>query len=135
VFVSHGGRDTWVAKQIARAVEEAGAETFLDEAEIEVGADFEQDIRASLERADELIVLWTPWSIERPFVWAEVGAAWIRQIPIVQVLYGLTATELQPRPGFPAFLKSRDMVGLNEIETYLRELGRRSGEAGRTAGG
>ena len=39
VFISHSARDRWVARQIARAVEERGAEAFLDEARIEVGAD------------------------------------------------------------------------------------------------
>ncbi len=40
VFVSHSSRDTWVAKQIAREIGQAGAETFLDAASIEVGDDF-----------------------------------------------------------------------------------------------
>ena len=135
VFVSHSGRDTWVAKQIARAVSEAGAKTFLDEAEVEIGTDFDEEIRDSLERADELLVLWTPWSLERPFVWAEVGAAWLRRIPIVQLLYGLTASDLQGRPSFLSFLKSRDMIGLNDIDIYLQELGRRARRAGDVSGG
>jgi hypothetical protein len=45
VFVSHSGVDTWVAKQIAREIEACGAKPFLDEAEIDAGADFEEDIR------------------------------------------------------------------------------------------
>ena len=40
VFVSHCGQDTWVAKQIAREIERSGAKPFLDEAEIDAGADF-----------------------------------------------------------------------------------------------
>jgi len=31
VFVSHSSQDTWVAKQIAREIEAAGAKPFLDE--------------------------------------------------------------------------------------------------------
>ena len=103
VFVSHSGADTWVAKQIARAVAECGATPFLDEAEIDVGADFEEDILAFLERADELVVLITPWALERPYVWAELGAAWGRRIPIVGLLHGLSASELQSARGaYPA---------------------------------
>jgi hypothetical protein len=60
VFVSHCGQDTWVAKQIAREIERSGAKPFLDEAEIDAGADFEEDIRDFLEQADELVVLLTP---------------------------------------------------------------------------
>src|SRR6266516_1746355 len=93
VFISHSSRDTWVAKQIAREVENCGATPFLDEAEIEVGADFEEDILDFLERAHELVVLLTPWALERPYVWAEIGAAWGGRIPIVALLLGITATE------------------------------------------
>lgn len=50
VFISHSSRDTWVAKQVAREIEACGATPFLDEAEIDVGADFEEDIPGFLGR-------------------------------------------------------------------------------------
>lgn len=46
VFVSHSGEDTWVARQIARCIGECGAKPFLDQADVAVGAEFEEDIRA-----------------------------------------------------------------------------------------
>ena len=122
VFISHSGVDTWVARQIAREITACGATPFLDEAEIDVGADFEDDILTFLERADELLVLVTPWALERPHVWAELGAAWGRRIPIVGLLHGLTAGELQARPGVPILLKKRDVLALNEIDVYLKQL-------------
>jgi len=51
VFVSHCGLDTWVAKQIAREIEARGATPFLDEAHVDAGADFEEDILDFLGRA------------------------------------------------------------------------------------
>ena len=66
VFVSHSGTDTWVAKQIAREIHACGAEPFLDEDQIEVGADFEEQILDFLNKAHELLVLLTPWALERP---------------------------------------------------------------------
>ena len=105
VFVSHSGQDTWVARQIARQIEACGATPFLDEAQVHAGADFEEDILNFLQRAHELVVLLTPWALERPYVWAEIGAAWGRRIPIVALLLGITATELQTRPGIPVLLK------------------------------
>lgn len=122
VFVSHSGPDTWVAKQIAREISACGATPFLDEAHIEVGADFEEDILAFLEKAHELVVLLTPWALERPYVWAEIGAAWGRRMPIVGLLHGLTATELQQKHGVPILLKKRDLLPLNEVETYFAQL-------------
>lgn len=47
VFVSHAGEDTWVARQIAREISERKATPFLDEADIDVGAEFEENIRDS----------------------------------------------------------------------------------------
>lgn len=127
VFVSHDRRDTWVARQIARAIREAGASPFLDEAEVEVGDDFELRILEHLEQAEEFLVLLTPWALDRPYVWAEIGAAWGRRIPIVGVLYGMTAPELQMRPGVPVFLKRRDLIDMNDIDRYFAELGKRAG--------
>ena len=122
VFISHSSADTWVAKQIAREVADCGAKPFLDEAEIDVGADFEEDILEFLERAHELVVLLTPWALERPYVWAELGAAWGRRIPIVALLHGLSAGELQSRPGIPVLLKKRNFVDLNEVDKYFAQL-------------
>lgn len=122
VFISHSGADTWVAKQIAREIRNCGATPFLDEAEIDVGADFEEDILAFLDKAHELVVLLTPWALERPYVWAELGAAWGRRIPIVGLLQGLTAAELQSRSGVPILLKKRNLLPLNDLDTYLNQL-------------
>jgi hypothetical protein len=98
IFVSHSSADTWVAKQIAREIEARGGTPFLDEAKVDARADFEEDILNFLEKAYQLVVLLTPWALERPYVWAEIGAAWGRRIPIVALLLGITATELQARP-------------------------------------
>jgi hypothetical protein len=49
------------------------ATPFLDEAQIDVGADFEDEILTFLERADELVVLITPWALERPYVGPNSG--------------------------------------------------------------
>jgi len=122
VFISHSSKDTWVAKQIAREVSIRGATPFLDEANVEVGEDFEESILSFLEQAHELLVLLTPWALDRPYVWAEIGAAWGRRIPIVGILHGMTSTELQSRPGVPIFLKKRDLLDINDIEVYFGQL-------------
>ena len=61
VFISHAGEDTWVAQQIAREVKGRGARAFLDQADIDIGAEFEEHILRFLDQANELIVLFTPW--------------------------------------------------------------------------
>ncbi|HUQ71310.1 MAG TPA: TIR domain-containing protein [Planctomycetaceae bacterium] len=122
VFVSHSSIDTWVAKQIAREIEDCGATPFLDENDIDVGADFEDRLLESLSMAHELVVLLTPWALLRPYVWAEIGAAWVRRIPIVVLLHGLTISELQARPELPLMLKRRSFVPLNDVDDYFSEL-------------
>jgi len=109
-------------EQSAREIELRGATPFLDEAQVDAGADFEEDILAFLERAHELVVLLTPRALDRPYVWAEIGAAWGRRIPIVALLLGITANELQARTGIPVLLKNRDLLQLNEVEIYLKQL-------------
>lgn len=128
IFISHSGADTWVAKQIAREIKACGGTPFLDEAQVDAGADFEEDILRFLERAHELVVLLTPWALERPYVWAELGAAWGRRIPIVALLLGITPTELQNRAGVPVLLKKRDLLQLNEIDVNLQQLSARIGQ-------
>ncbi len=126
VFISHAGADSWVAKRIADAVENCGAEAFLDESDIEVGDEFEERILESLEQADELVVLFTPWGFNRTYVWTEIGAAWYRRLPIVVILYGITVEEFRAMPNTPEFLKKRDMVSLNEFSTYTNALRQRA---------
>jgi hypothetical protein len=133
VFVSHGGEDTWIARQIALGIEANGARPFLDEADIDAGAEFDEAIRSFLDEADELVALFTPWSLERPFVWLEIGAAWIRRIPIVVVLHGLTVAMFQSRPSVPVVMKQRDIISLNDIDAYFRQLGDRVEKARRDA--
>jgi len=68
VFISHAGEDTWIARQIAREVQSRGARPFLDQADVDVGAEYEEEILLFLGQANERIVLFTPWSLERPYV-------------------------------------------------------------------
>jgi hypothetical protein len=88
-----------VANKLAQSIEEKGAETFLDEANIAIGDDFEDRILDALDQSKELIVYFTPWSLTRPYVWTEVGAAWGKRMHIVGILHGITPEELNSRAG------------------------------------
>lgn len=125
IFISHAGEDTWIARQIAREVTERGGRPFLDQADVDVGAEFEELIRDFLLLTDELIVLFTPWALDRPYVWMEIGAAWARKVPVVVVLLGLTPEDFLGRPNTPVFLKKRDIIHLNQIDQYLDQLKQR----------
>ncbi len=122
IFISHSGMDTWIAKRIAESIEKEGAGTFLDEAHIAIGEDFEERILDALDRADEVLVYFTPWSLRRPYVWTEIGAAWGKRIPIIGVLHGLTPEELNSQAGIPNLIKRRNLIEINRLDTYLLQL-------------
>ena len=121
-FISHCGEDTWLAQKLAKDCQAAGAVTFLDEAQIAVGARFEHEISKALAEARELIVIVTPWALGRPYVWIEIGVAWFRQIPIVILLLGMTASEFQAKATIPVALKERNLLPLNSTARYITEL-------------
>lgn len=125
VFLSHAGADAWVARQLRREMLACGAAVFLDEAGIEIGADFEERILESLERADELVVLLTPWALERRYVWAEIGAAWGLRMPMVVLLHGVPVCQLTESSNVPLLLKRRNLLELNNADRYLEQLKRR----------
>jgi TIR domain len=122
IFISHSGTDTWIARRIAEGCKSPAVETFLDEAEIAIGAVFETDILTALKKSDELVVLFTPWALERPYVWLEIGAAWFKGIPIVAVLLGVTPKQIQEHPRAPIAIKERSIIELNDIERYFSQL-------------
>ncbi|MGZ8095553.1 MAG: toll/interleukin-1 receptor domain-containing protein [Methylosarcina sp.] len=128
-FISHSGEDSWIARKLSVECEAVGADTFLDEAQIAVGAKFEDDILSALKKADELLVLITPWALKRPYVWLEIGAAWFKGIPIIVLLLGVSTAEFQKKANIPVALKERNLLPLNNVDRYFNELsGRTNGK-------
>ena len=125
IFISHSSIDTWVARQLARYIEDLGASTFLDEADIEYGDDFEERILEAIRTSHELLVLLTPWALKRPYIWLEIGAIWGLGRRVIGVLHGLSPSELVAQDGTPALLKRIDLVELNNIGMYFEQLQRR----------
>jgi hypothetical protein len=126
IFVSHGGADGWLASQIASRLREAGAETFLDNNDLNKGDDFKHVIRTEVARSDELLALFTPWSTRRNWVWVEIGAAWVNQKRVVVVLYNVTLADLDTGGG-RAVLEDLNLVQINDIEDYFAEVKKRVG--------
>lgn len=126
VFVSHGWADRWVAEQLAwRIRNDCGADVFVDVFDIEKGDDFETRIFSELRRCQELVVLLTPWSLDRNWVWVEIGAARALELRIVPVLYKVSLDDIERERGGKTFLGGKNIVEINEIDDYLLELARR----------
>lgn len=123
VFISHGWHDRWIARQIARCIEQdAGGEAFIDIFDISKGDRIEERVRAGLQSSQELIALITPWSVDRNWVWAEMSGAWILGKRIVAVLYGVSLREIDEKHGGAAILSPTNVAHIDEMDQYLTEL-------------
>ncbi len=130
VFVSHGAEDSWVAKQIGQRIRDhCSAKTFLDVADVASGDNFKQRVNVELNKAQELIALFTPWSVKRRWVWIEIGAVWSQGKRVVAVLHGLTAEEFAKEAGGKAIFEDIHILQLNDFDCYLGELRERVLEA------
>lgn len=126
VFVSHGWHDRWIARQMASSiVAETGAQVFIDIFDIQSGDRIEQRVHAGLSGCTELVSLLTPWSVDRNWVWSEMAGAWALRKRYVGVIYGLSLEEIEKNHGGLAMLSPTNVIGLNEFDTYLVELGKR----------
>ena len=122
VFVSHGKPDAWLARQLAKEIQIRGATTFLDESDVAKGADFKSIIRQQVAACNELVAIFTPWSAQRFWVWAEVGAAWGQGKPVIAILYGLTVKDLEAIGESKAMFEDINILEVNDTDQYLKEL-------------
>lgn len=122
IFVSHGSHDSWVVEQIASAIHNTGAPAFLDEKNIPKGRDFKKRIYDEIKESDELVVLITPWSSKRSWIWIEIGAAWIQDMPVVAVFYGVEPKDLEESGQGKAVLEDINIIQLNDFDLYVKEL-------------
>lgn len=126
IFISHGSHDGWVAGQISKEARSLGGSAFLDEIDIPKGSpDFKKIIREEIQASNELIALFTPWSAMRSWVWIEIGAAWMREIPIVAVFYGMEVGDLDKTGQGKAILEDINAINLNDLDDYLGQLRQR----------
>jgi hypothetical protein len=81
VFLSHAETDQPVAQVIHGAIDKVfagGVDVFTSSVPgvLTPGADWLEKIRSNLTKATAVIVIVSPVSINRPWVWFEVGASW-----------------------------------------------------------
>lgn len=126
IFISHTSTDKWVATQIGKHIRALGGEPFLFERDIMVGDEFEEVLIQELNQTDELLVLLTPHSKDKKYIYMEIAVVWSRRKRIVPILYGISPMEIHSDPDIPITIKSRDIIELNSIEEkYFKELKQR----------
>ena len=126
VFITHSSQDGWIALQLYQRIRSCGVEAFLDKNDVEHGDDFESRIRNEADSSSEQLVLLTPWAMDRPYVWLEVGHFWWTEKRIVVVLNGLTRDDFVRDERVPVYLKRLNVLDINDIESYFGQLTERA---------
>lgn len=118
VFVSHASADKWIAKVLCEKIDAVGAITFRDDRDVASGDDIPEGIRKEIIRSQEMVMLLTPESVDRPWVLLEAGAFWARRknARIVAVLCHAEFDRI------PNMIKSKKAISINEFDEYLGEL-------------
>ena len=128
VFISHSEKDRWIAKQMAALIEERCREydvrTFLDEKDITGGESIPESIRKNIQECSEFLVLLSRYSIDRPWVLIEIGAAWVLGKRIIAIIDKITPEEM------PGIITPYKAIDLNNFNEYLEQLFNRIKEAG-----
>jgi hypothetical protein len=125
VFLSHAAADASLAEYLARVMRNSvgGLHVFVASypGEIPTGSDWLVKIRAELRAADTYLVLLTPYSIQRLWLWFETGAAWMSERRLIPVTAkGLTKSDV-PMP-----LGAHQALSLEQkadIERLFHDLG------------
>jgi hypothetical protein len=126
VFISHSTKDHWIAKQMAHLIEEKGrrlgVRVFLDAKDIEGGDSISEVIREHLLSCNELMVLMSRYSVDRPWVLIEMGAAWVLGKRIVAVTDKVSPEEM------PDIVAPHKAMDINSFDDYLEQLLKRAKE-------
>jgi hypothetical protein len=119
---SRTGRKTrgWLARSSATR-KDAGAETFLDHADIKTGDDWVDVIEKAADESAELLVLLTPEVLKSSkYVWVEVG--YFRGKRIVWVLYKVTSEQIRADDRVAGIIQRSDTIQINDLDNYFAEL-------------
>jgi hypothetical protein len=99
-FICHASEDNGTTRRLAEEFHARGIDTFFDEWEIGPGDSLRQKIDSGLTNCTHFVVLLTPTSIKKPWVNAEIDAAFIRKLDgrckFIPLRYNLSVDELPP---------------------------------------
>ena len=106
IFLSHVSSEEPLAKVLKKWIEtafEGRVKVFVSGAidDLPAGEPWLDSLNQALSEAKGLIVLFSPYSITRPWVIFESGGAWVRNIPIISICHsGQTKADLPPPLSF-----------------------------------
>lgn len=123
-FLSHAASDAalaaFVEEQLRRLVPNGDVFRTSRTGQIPVGDEWFRVTTDNLRTADCYIVLLTPNSVDRPWMWFEAGAGWMSTRPLFPVLAALSASEV-PEP--LKFFQLYSLEAPDEASMIFKELG------------
>jgi hypothetical protein len=120
IFISYAHRDQDLANDLRARLKQIGDDIILVTPELKRGQDWSASIRSDIEKADEILVLLTPNSLQSSHVLLEVGAGTGLRKNIVPIVVGLDADTL------PAWVRQTQFVKYSELSTYLHALAQKA---------
>jgi hypothetical protein len=125
VFLSHAAVDGSLAAAVCAEIQKRvpDIEIFVasQPGHIRTGEKWLDAIEQKLRTGDTYVILLTPASVERPWVWFETGSVWFSDKRISPVLVaGLDANDVPPP------LSARQMLNLDQVagvQQFLRDFG------------
>jgi hypothetical protein len=118
VFLSHSGRDAWLANTIAQKIRAARIGVWIDEMSLEGGDEVIGAIIQGMKRADEAVVLVSNESIRSQWVAVEIGIALALGKRIAPLLNNIDDDAMAPLKGIKSY-------ELNKFAGLLREMQKR----------
>jgi hypothetical protein len=94
LFLSYAAADTATASELRADLERQNVKCFMAEKDIAVAAEWQDAIRNALLGANRILILITPRSLNRPWVFMEIGAAWALGKTLIPVLIQVNPTDL-----------------------------------------
>ena len=100
LFISHAASDGEFANTVKQEIDKVfskGIDVFCTSSPgaISAGKDWLSDIEDKLEKAQAIVAIVTPVSIERPWLWFEIGATWGKGRTGDCIIYPLCAPEIE----------------------------------------
>lgn len=110
---------------MARIISDAGGTPFIDIFDIKIGDRIAERVLEGARECKELVALLTPWSVDRNWVWTEIGVVWGASKRVVGVTYVVTFDEIGKNHGGMACLGPTNVVALDDFDAYIREMSER----------
>lgn len=119
IFLSHTHSDSDFANRLAKDLKEAGAEVWIDNAEIKVGESLIEKVSEGIERMDYLAVILSRNSVNSQWVREEIEIAMTQEISghrikVLPLLYEPCA--------LPIFLANKRYADFTSEEKYAKSL-------------